>query len=58
MRAPAAVQYRRLGGVARRAPGIVEQLRRVWPEVEILLRDDNGFCRDEIMSWCEANGVD
>ena len=37
---------------------IVEQLRRVWPEVEILLRDDNGFCRDEIMSWCEANGVD
>ena len=35
---------------------IVEQLRRVWPEVEILLRADNGFCRDEIMSWCEANG--
>ena len=37
---------------------IVEQLRRVWPKVEILLRDDNGFCRDEIMSWCETNGVD
>ena len=37
---------------------IVEQLRRVWPEVEILLRADNDFCRDEIMSWCEANGVD
>ena len=37
---------------------IVEQLRRVWPEVEILLRADSGFCRDEIMSWCEANGVD
>ena len=37
---------------------IVEQLRRVWPEVEILLRADSAFCRDEIMSWCEANGVD
>ena len=37
---------------------IVEQLRRVWPEVEILLRADSGFCRDEIMSWCEQNAVD
>ena len=37
---------------------IVEQLRRVWPEVEILLRADSGFCRDEIMSWCENQGVD
>ena len=37
---------------------IVEQLRRMWPEAEILLRADSGFCRDEIMSWCEANGVD
>ncbi len=37
---------------------IVEQLRRSWPEVEILLRADSGFCRDQIMSWCEANGVD
>ena len=37
---------------------IVAQLRRAWPEAEILLRADSGFCRDEIMSWCEANGVD
>ena len=37
---------------------IVEQLRQVWPEAEILLRADSGFCRDEIMSWCEQNGVD
>ncbi len=37
---------------------IVEQLRRAWPEAAILLRADSGFCRDEIMSWCEANGVD
>ena len=37
---------------------IVEQLRRVWPEVEILPRADGGFCRDEILSWCEASAVD
>ena len=36
---------------------IVEQLRRVWPDVEILLRAGGGFCRDQIMSWCEENAV-
>jgi hypothetical protein len=36
---------------------IVQRLRRVWPEAEILLRADSGFCRDEIMSWCEDNRV-
>ncbi len=33
---------------------IVGQLRRHWPGVEILVRADSGFCRDEILSWCEA----
>jgi hypothetical protein len=36
---------------------IVGQLRFTWPEVEIVLRGDSGFCRDEIMSWCERQGV-
>jgi hypothetical protein len=36
---------------------IVSRLRRVWPEAEIVLRADSGFCRDEMMSWCEDNGV-
>lgn len=36
---------------------IVAQLRQVWPEVEIVLRGDAGFCRDEIMDWCEHNCV-
>ena len=26
--------------------------------VQILLRADSGFARDELMTWCEANGVD
>jgi len=37
---------------------IVAQLRRSWPEVEIVLRADSGFCREELMAWCERNGVD
>jgi hypothetical protein len=37
---------------------IVKQLRAAWPEVKITLRGDSGFCRNELMSWCENNGVD
>jgi hypothetical protein len=37
---------------------IVAQIRAVWPEVKIVLRGDSGFCRNELMSWCEDNRVD
>ncbi len=37
---------------------IVEQIRRSWPEVRIILRADSGFCRDALMDWCEHNNVD
>jgi hypothetical protein len=37
---------------------IVAQVRRRWPEVSVLLRADSGFAREELMGWCEANGVD
>jgi hypothetical protein len=37
---------------------IVAQIRTRWPRVQILLRADSGFARDELMAWCEANGVD
>jgi len=36
---------------------IVTQLRGRWPEVRIVLRADSGFCREELMSWCESNHV-
>src|SRR5699024_9944597 len=29
-----------------------------WPDTRIIIRGDSGFCRDDIMTWCEANGVD
>src|SRR3954469_3197542 len=37
---------------------IVRRIRTVWPEVKIVLRGDSGFCREELMAWCEANQVD
>jgi Transposase DDE domain group 1 len=36
---------------------IVAQIRQRWPKVRILLRADSGFAREELMAWCEANGV-
>ena len=37
---------------------IVAQIRTAWPEVKIILRGDSGFCRNELMSWCEDHRVD
>jgi Transposase DDE domain group 1 len=37
---------------------IVQQIRRRWPKVRIILRADSGFCREELMAWCEQNQVD
>jgi hypothetical protein len=37
---------------------IVAQVREAWPGVKIVIRADSGFCRESIMAWCEANGVD
>ena len=37
---------------------IIPHIRAAWPQVRILLRADSGFCREEIMAWCEAHGVD
>jgi len=36
---------------------IVTQIRKRWPKVRILVRADSGFARDDLMAWCEANGV-
>lgn len=37
---------------------IVAQIRTRWPKVEIWLRADSGFAREELMAWCEENRVD
>jgi hypothetical protein len=37
---------------------IVGQIRERWPQVRIILRADSGFCREELMSWCEQRVTD
>jgi hypothetical protein len=37
---------------------IVKQIRGGWSGVQIILRADSGFCREELMKWCEDNQVD
>ena len=36
---------------------IVERFRQAWPAVRIVVRDDSGFCRDELLSRCENQEV-
>jgi hypothetical protein len=37
---------------------VVAQIRERWPATRIVLRADSGFTRDQLMAWCEAEGVD
>src|SRR5277367_5193686 len=37
---------------------VAAQIRRRWPRVRTLLRADSGFAREDLMAWCEANGID
>ena len=36
---------------------LVKRLRQVWPDVQIIVRGDSGFCRQRLMHWCERHGV-
>ena len=37
---------------------IVDQIRKRWPRVKIVLRADSGFAREALMAWCEEHDVD
>ncbi len=37
---------------------IISAIRKKWKEVKIWIRGDSGFCREDIMTWCEENRVD
>jgi len=37
---------------------IVRHIRQAWPMVQIVVRGDSGFCRENLLAWCEANDVD
>ncbi len=44
-------------GAVEEVARIVGQIRHRWPKVHIVLRADSGFAREELMAWCEDNGV-
>lgn len=44
-------------GAREEVASIVAQIRERWPSVSIVIRADSGFCRDDLMSWREENGV-
>ena len=45
-------------GVVETIAPLVDRLRKRFPQVPILIRADGAYCRDELMTWCEARGVD
>jgi Transposase DDE domain group 1 len=45
-------------GAVEEVARVVARIRARWPRTRILLRADSGFAREELMAWCEANGVD
>ena len=45
-------------GTVEEVARIVERIRSAWPDTRIVVRGDSGFCREDIMVWCEDNDVD
>ena len=45
-------------GVVAELAQIVSRLREAWPQVRITVRGDSGFSNDELMVWCEKEGID
>lgn len=37
---------------------IISRIREKWSKTRIIIRGDSGFCREELMRWCEESGVD
>ena len=45
-------------GVVPELKRIVRWLREAWPQVRITVCGDSDFSKDELMLWCETEGVD
>jgi len=44
-------------GVTQELGRIVGLIRNRWKHVQIVIRGDSGFCREQLMSWCEQQGL-
>lgn len=36
---------------------LVKRLKQSWPEVQIIFRGDGGFCRHQMLNWCDRHKV-
>jgi hypothetical protein len=45
-------------GVVQLLKPVIEQIRKAFPDVHIIVRADSGFCREELMAYCETSGID
>lgn len=36
---------------------LVNKIRESWPDTRIIVRADSGFCREDLMAWCETHDV-
>jgi hypothetical protein len=37
---------------------VVTYIRKSFPDTHIIIRGDSGFCRENLMNWCEQNSID
>jgi hypothetical protein len=37
---------------------LVKRFRKEWPDVQIIFRGDGGFCRRNMLDWCDHHKVD
>jgi len=37
---------------------MIPLIRRCWPQTRIIVRADSAFAREELLAWCEGEGVD
>lgn len=45
-------------GTVEEVERIVRRIRASWPDTRIIVRGDSGFCREDLIIWCEDNDVD
>ncbi len=58
VRTAAPVEHRRLRGLGARGWAYRRVDPARWPDAKVVVRADSGFCREDLMAWCEAQGVD
>lgn len=41
-------------GTVKELESIIGRIKATWPDVRIIIRGDSGYCREDLMLWCES----